>query len=259
MRTLLLSFLLLGACQKIDDLKDQFEGYTATLAVEGLLLGVAPPESDAIDLSGTVFDTAADLSVFIGDASSLDDLGSAPIEGLSVSLKNDQLGSLPLVDEGRGLYTLSSANGLAYYDDQAYAITVALAGGTSRAPGEAPEAADVDVPLQHEAGTPLSIDVSAFDYDSVLIGIIDMSTSDVTYSNQPETIEEVYDFTHGTQAVARADIPGSAFTAESTYAVGVAGMRNADPNDFDAVNTLLSAFLLGKMRFWPLSTVAFAK
>jgi hypothetical protein len=254
MRRLMVFLVFLGGCSAWDALRDKISGITETVAAEGVFLGVAEPTSDDIDLTGTAFENDASLSVFLADASDVTDLGGAPISGADVSVKNSTIGDLTLTPEDAGVYRATSENGLVYYPTQDYAITVDYDGVNHKLPGTAPYPANVDLPTSIAAGDSLVVDLRAFDYDSVLVSVLSMTTGSVTYSNEPESIEDIYDFTHGSTTVDTFEIPGSAFGADTLYAVGIAGMRNADTSGFDGVNTLLSAFMLGQMKFYPVST-----
>jgi hypothetical protein len=68
-------------------------------------------------------------------------------------------------------------------------------------------------------------------------------------------IQSLYDFTHMDGSVNSLEIPASAFPSESVYAVGIAGIENADPETFDGVNILLTSFMAGKVTFYPVSTI----
>jgi hypothetical protein len=96
----------------------------------------------------------------------------------------------------------------------------------------------------------LLIDLTAYDYDAVLVAVLNVQTGELTYSNEPEGIQEMYDFTHTGSEVKRHEIPGVAFSGASVYAVGVAGMRNAGVDDYSDMNTGLSSFMVGQMRFY---------
>jgi hypothetical protein len=85
--------------------------------------------------------------------------------------------------------------------------------------------------------------------------VLDMSSGDVTWSNEPGDIGELYDFTHGESEGASVAIPASALSNATLYAVGVAGMINADPETFEDVNTALSTMMAGKLTFGILCTL----
>ena len=65
------------------------------------------------------------------------------------------------------------------------------------------------------------------------------------WSNEPTTGEEIYDFTHNDESIRKLEIRVRA-SPTWVYAVGVAGLVNGDPDQFENVNSLLSGSWLGK-------------
>jgi type 1 fimbria pilin len=120
---------------------------------------------------------------------------------------------------------------------------------------KAPAAASATIDETHVAGNDLAIDLSGESFDSVLVVVFDTSSGSVTYSNRPENIKEIYDFTHGGTGGLSMTVPGSALANQTIYAVGVAGLKNATEDDFDNTNTLISSYMAGKMKFYPVSTL----
>ncbi|MFH1465344.1 MAG: hypothetical protein ABIO70_13235 [Pseudomonadota bacterium] len=252
-RFLLLSLLPLAACGKIEEIQDVIDGLTNPLVAEALLLGVIPPESDLLDLEGTPFEDGTALKVFLADASSIDDLEQSPLDGAVVTVKSAGNGTLELDAGGGGVYSLNGAQGLEYEAGQDFILTASLSDVDHRVTVTAPHAPDLDLDEQHPVGEPLLIDLSEYEFDNVLVAVFDAQSGEVSYTNRPETIVELYDYTHGEGTVDRHEIPGSAFPRASVYAVGVAGMRNAVEDDYDSMNTALSSCLMGQMRFWALT------
>jgi hypothetical protein len=76
----------------------------------------------------------------------------------------------------------------------------------------------------------------------------------VTHDNLPTDISEVLEMGGNDDTSSTLEIPGSAFAAESIYAVGIGGLVKADSADFEEVNTLLSGFKSGTMSFYPVCT-----
>jgi len=257
MRSLVLPIVLLVGCSWLDKAKETIDDYTNPLVAEGIMLGVAAPESDQIDLSGTDYADGATFSMFLADAASVDDLESAVIGGAYVQFKASSTGSLTASDEGAGLYLLTSADGLEYTPGEEF--TVSASKGDVSGKVSMSEAQPVDLTLDetHEPNQALTIDLSTYDYDSALVVVVDMTTGGVTFSNQPEDIKGVYDFTHGDGSVKKVTIPGDAFSEPngSVYAVGVAGMKVASGDAFDGVNTLLSSMMTGQLVFSAVSTL----
>ena len=80
---MLVAFIALG-CETFEEVKDAIDDITNPLVVQGLILGVAEPEDDAIDLSDTDWANGALVKVFLADASEVDDMANAPITGATV-------------------------------------------------------------------------------------------------------------------------------------------------------------------------------
>ncbi len=250
--TLLLPALV--GCSDLDDLKDKVEGYTNPTVVEGLVLGVAEPDFD-FDISKTEFGKGAAGVVFLADAASADEIESAPISGADVSILSETTGKVGMKDDGDGKYSITSEDGFEYTVGDSLDLNVDLGDMATGASVVAPAAADVDINEEHTAGEAISVDLTGQAFSSVLVAVFDAGSGELTFSNQPESIKEIYDFTHGGSGSLVVDIPGSAFSAESVYAVGVAGLKNAGEDDFTDANTLLSAYMAGKMKFFPVSTI----
>jgi hypothetical protein len=241
---------LLTGCAQLEDIQETLEGLTEPLVIEAFLLGAVPPESDLIDLSDTAFADGTSLKVFLADATSIDDLEAGALDGATIELISDSLGALELVSETGGLYTANGNDGLEYYAGEDYTVNITNADAAHRVVVSAPHPVDIEVPAQHSAGERLLIDLTAYDYDAVLVAVLNVQTGELTYSNEPEGIQEMYDFTHTGSEVKRHEIPGVAFSGASVYAVGVAGMRNAGVDDYSDMNTGLSSFMVGQMRFY---------
>lgn len=252
-RTLLLVPLLAG-CSDLDDLKDKVDGFTNPTVIEGLVLGVAEPDFE-FDLSGTDFDKGAAGVVFLADAASVDEIESAPITGADVNILSDSSGKVKLKGEGDGKYAVTGEDGFEYNAGEDLDLTIDFGDSSSGATVKAPAAASVSIAEEHTKGEGVTVDLSGQSFSSVLVVVFDASTGDITFSNEPNGIKEIYDFTHGGADGLVVEIPGSAFSSESLYAVGVAGLKNAGADDFTDSNTLLSSYMAGKMKFFPVSTL----
>lgn len=255
MLTLALFASILSGCDQLEDVKETLEGFAEPLAVEVFLIGAVEPESDLIDLSDTDFADGTTIKVFVADATSIDDLEAGALDGVSVDLKSASLGTLPLEPVAGGLYTANGQDGLEYFATEEYVVSVTNGDSLHKVAFVAPHPVDIELPEQHAVGDNLLIDLTAFEYDAVLVAVIDVMSGEITYSNEPEGIQEMYDFTHTGSNVMRHEIPGSAFAGPSVYAVGVAGMRNAGVDDFTDMNTALSSAMIGQMRFFPVQAM----
>ncbi len=251
--------LALAACDDINQIKDTIEGYTQPVVVQALLLGAEEPDLSAYDIpEGMEVDTsavagAAAVEAFLADASSVDDLDNAPLAGIPVRLRVGDTPAIELEDQGSGAY---GSDAFEYVDKAEAALTFERDGVTGKVSVELPYAPDLDIEFQHEQGAPLILDLTPFDYEAVLAVVFDTQTGELVYSNEPEDIVELYEWTRGDAAVKRMEIPGKTFAFESIYAVGVAGMVTGDPSTFEEVNTALSSFMAGKASFYLVSTLS---
>ena len=241
---------LLAGCEQWNDVKDVIDDLTDPIVVEALLLGAVEPDSPYIDLSDTPFADGTALKVFLADATDLESLEAGALDGATVNVLAPSLGSMALEADGGGLYTLYGSAGLEYFAGEEYALSAVTGDVTHRAVLSAPHPPDTSIPATQPVGQPLAVDLSAFGYDNLLVAVYDVQGEAITYSNEPQGIEELYDFTHSGEAVKRHEIPGSAFPRQGIYAVGVAGMQSADEDAFTEMNTGLSSFLAGQMSFY---------
>lgn len=250
-------FPFLVGCTAIDNLKDDVQGATNPLVMEGLVVGIAPPESGDLDLAGTAFEDGASAVVAVADADSVDNLDEAPVEGASVALLAETGGRVDMVDEGSGRYAATGADGLVYTEGDDVTLSVDYGGGedASSAQLKLPRRPDVSFPANVPKGQPLHVNLSGQAFDNVLVAVVDGASGETVWSNYPTTIQDMYQLTHGAGSLA-VDVPGSALNRESVYLVGVAGLVNAGSDDLTNVNTLLSAFTAGRLLFNAVSTVA---
>ncbi len=255
MPTLALLIPFLAGCGQIEDIKETIEGMADPLVVEALLIGAVEPESDLIDLGDTDFAEGTAIKVFVADATSLDDLEAGALDGATVDLKSASLGTLALEASGGGLYEANGEDGLEYFAGEEFVISIDYADALHKVAVTAPHPVDIAVPEQHGVGDNLLIDLTEYDYDAVLVAVLDVMSGEITYSNQPDGIQEMYEFTHTGTNVKRHEIPGRAFDVQSVYAVGVAGMRNAGVEDYEEMNTGLSSYMVGQMRFYPVQAM----
>jgi hypothetical protein len=84
--------------------------------------------------------------------------------------------------------------------------------------------------------------------------VIDVQSGETTYSNQPEDIKSLYEFTRGNDEITTVEVPGTAFSGQSIYALGVAGMVHTTSEDIENMNSALSSVMGGKMRMFPVVT-----
>lgn len=242
--------LLLAGCDLFREIGDTFEGLTNRLVGTGVLLSVAPAPNDDVDLSQTDFDEGTSFTLFLADAAEVADLEEAPVDGAEVSLQG--VAATPL---DAGVYAIAPGGGLSWQDDATWTARAEVGGGVAEVDLHLPASAEYAPPSQHTTGADLQVDLSSEGFDSVFIVVVDAQSGDVTWSNEPETPREIYDFTRGSGNL-DVLVPGDdAFPADSAYLMGIAGMMRSRADDMHELNTALSTFLSGKMLWYPVSTV----
>lgn len=247
-------WLLATACD-LSAIKDDIDGLTNTLVGEGMVIGVLPPEDERIDLEALGYDAGASATMFLADAASADDLGNVLISGATVTA-TDGVTSVTLEEQAdSGAYVSLPGSGLAYTAGETVTITAVI--GTDEGSGSVvlPPAAGLALAEQHTANEPLDIDVTGKGYTGTLIVVMDTVSGDVTYTNEPQDVQAVYQLTRGTEEVTTVTIPAEAFPNESVYALGFAGLDHSVGSDFEGMNTLLSGIIAGQLEFHPIVTI----
>ena len=100
--------------------------------------------------------------------------------------------------------------------------------------------AQADAAEFHPAGRPLTVDLSAEDYEYWVVFVSDQD-GNITFNNLPQAAEDLVDWVMEAEPISSFEIPGSAFPNPNTiYAVGVAGIVFADTKDYSGFNWLIS-------------------
>jgi hypothetical protein len=254
---LALTLLALPSCDLLDSAIKEVEKVTNPLVGQGLFLGLEPPDDPEIEAMLSDMEDAPDsvFQVFLADAASASELDQAPIEGASVSVRVGNTAAVTVVDEGSGSYKAYSEDGISYIAGSEAMTTMDIAGEQSQFWITLPAAANATVPEEMDPGTPLQVSLGEFEFDAVLGVVMNVATGNVTWDNRPESIQDIYDFTHAEEAQDSLTIPGTAFQGQSLFAVGIAGLRVTDSESYDNMNTVLSSFMAGRMRFYLVSTI----
>lgn len=250
------SILLLSGCGLIDDAIKDLEGLTNPLVGQAFFLGVAEPDDTTIAqaLADSEIGLERIIQVHLADAASVDDLTEAPISGAVVDLEVGSSGAVDLEEVMDGGYKASAADGLTYVTGQDANLSIMLGEDVSTMSISLPAAVEAVVSSDWDSNTEMVVSLGG-EYDGALGVVLDVAAAEVTWDNRPSGIQEIYDFTHGDAVVTELVIPASAFPGPSLYAVGIAGVDNADPETFENVNTLLTSFVAGKVRFYAVNTI----
>jgi hypothetical protein len=260
------ALITMTGCDVIDDvrdIRDQIDGYTERFVAQGIVLGVSPLDAD-IDLGGAGFHGAKAV-MFLADATQIAELERAPISGAVPQLHSAINGSLPLYDDGNGAYSLHHDEGLRYQPGEMVAVSIGYDGEARALAVRAPSPADLqEVESIHRAETAMVIDLSDQPFHTALVVVFEVESGEVTYSNEPDGIQALYEMTHGSGLQGSepegviVQIPEQAFKGEGVYAIGVAGITVGDEKHMDGVNIALSTMLAGTWRFAKVCTETYA-
>ncbi|MFT4626822.1 MAG: hypothetical protein ACI8PZ_005502 [Myxococcota bacterium] len=248
--TLLLSLTGCAIVDAVNDLRDKIGEFTSPVVVQGIVLHLEPPD-DAL-LAAAVADAAITpgltATVFVADARTAEELDQA-VSGAAVRLQG-----VAAAEGDPGIFSVWPDDGLTYRAGAEWVLKVETdAGAEGTLKVTLPQPVPVEVPEEHEAGTPMRIDLAGLGYDSALAYVFD-TDGGITWTNQPTNALEVFDLTQSSADVKALEIPGSAFPDESIYAVAVAGMRHSTSEQVDGVNTFLSNLMAGQMDLYPVFT-----
>ncbi|MEN0064632.1 MAG: hypothetical protein AAGA48_20960 [Myxococcota bacterium] len=247
-------WLVLAIGCDLTEIVDQIDGITNPLVTEALVLGVAEPADERIDLSSIGYDPGANATVFLANASNVNDLDNALVSGATVTA-SDGPTSAELPERENGVYVSNPGSGLDYVPGRTMTISAVLDDRSGSGALELPEGAGLGIMEDHMVGEPIEVDVTGKGYTGSLIVVFDTTSGRVTYSNEPTDARGVYDLTRGTTELTMVTIPGKAFPDESVYALGFAGLVHTGSDDFEGLNTLLSGMVAGQLEFYPVVTV----
>jgi hypothetical protein len=259
---MLLALLTLVGCDALNKARDTIDGLLEPVVVQGIVLGLEPPQNQQLQelLDQSEFQSGTTATIFMADAKEVAEIENAPITGATVSLLGPGAG-VTLGEIDAGVYGLApGADPLEYASGETRELESVRGSGDSQqvstAQVQLPPAQDfsAEIPEEHDVNTPIELDFTGLPYDSALVLVLD-DEGNVTYSNEPTTIKEVYDFTQGSTELGVVTIPAEAFPDEGVFMVGVAGMVNTDPADLSEMNTGLSSVVSGLMKTYAVSTI----
>jgi hypothetical protein len=249
-------WMLVAGCdvfEKAKQVADAIEGLTNPLVLQAIVLSVEDPGdptvADVLTASGTEIGTGA--TVFLADAASAGELADAPIPGGSVTV-----GGVTATDQGDGAYVVDPSMGLAYEAGETLSVrTFPLPDSDeSVATVIQPPPVEIEWPETLDLGQPFLFDLTDQGFDGTVILVLDAQGAP-TYSNEPKTVEDVYNATASEAPLGAVEIPASAFPAEGVYVVGIAGLVGTKAPDLVEVNTALSNLSAGQFAFRAVSVL----
>lgn len=256
---IVLALLSLTGCEAFQKARDTLDGVLQPVVVEGLVLGIQAPQGTGADdlFQDSPYAAGTAVTAFLADAQEVADLENAPITDAEVVVDvGDATFDIPALGEGG--YSRVPDGAMVYDAGQTWSLSITRTADGESSTGVASLALPADhdfseqLPMFHTAGEAIDLDFTGLDYDAALVVVLDQDG--VAYSNEPTTIREVYEFTHGNGDLTTETLPGEVFTEGGIFLVGVAGMTNTRAADLEGVNTALSTVMMGKMRFYAVST-----
>jgi hypothetical protein len=233
---------LLVGCTDLLLIRDAVEQFTNPLVVQAFYVGVEPlPEG--VDFGEGPWSHGSTAEVLLADAS---DFEGAPIADAVVELEHP-VGAITLVSEGDGRWSATAEDGLPWSAEAEVALGIATE-GEGRIGLVTPQPPTVALPAVLSMGEGLEVDLDGQPYDNVLVTVIRLADGATVYDSTPTGISELYRLTHSASSL-QASVPASAMSEPGFYAVGVSGLVNADPDDYEGVNLALSALTAGALRF----------
>lgn len=239
---------LLFGCAEFALLQAAYDDFTNPLVAQAFYVGVDPLPA-GLDLGDNPWMLGSTARVLLADASGLSDLAEAPVTDAEVMLGFGD-GEIPLIADGEGSWTADGTDGLGWSSGAETVLSIQRE-SASRIALTTPVSPTFALPEVHAPGTALVLDLEGQEFDNILVTVVRLRDGATVHDSTPLDIMELYQLTHSSSELT-ATVPASAFTEPGPYAVGVAGLVNADPDDYEGVNLALSALTAGAMVFAPL-------
>lgn len=155
------SAALLGGCAQLKAWQEEVEALTNQFVLEGIYIGLEEPEDELIAeiIQHTKLRDGSTATVFLADASSIDEIENSPISGANVAFESPSNGGINMTESSGGKYELSGDHGLEYWAGEEATIYSDYDGVTHRIKTNAPAAPDIVLDEWHPAGDPLEVDL----------------------------------------------------------------------------------------------------
>lgn len=236
---------LLVGCSDFLAIQEAFEDLTNPLVVQSVYLGTGEWPA-GLDGGSSAYASGSTARVLLADAESVDALDQAPVSDAEVVLALAG-GGVTLRAEAAGSWVADVTDGLAWDPDAAVSLEIDRDGLHSLSL-VTPDAPDLALDGSQPRGEPLALDFEGAPYDNLLVTVLRVEDGATVYDSMPTDITELYRLTHAPGELV-AEVPGDAFARPGVYVVGVAGLVNAHPDDYEDVNVALSALTAGSMAF----------
>lgn len=277
---LIMSLSMFLGCDNLKDqikeIQDEYSDITNTFVAAGTILGVEEPDfndfmeeelclqADTLPIDESMYEQGNQALVFLAEAELSTDINdSQPVAGaeIMVNSENGEISNVAMVEgEIPGQYSAGAEEGLNYSSG---VVTFSIDSGAEEGHTlsvDAPDAASLDsVPRENTLDSAITVDLTGQGFHSALMMVLNVETGEMTFDNLPQEVTDMYYLAHPegsllgeeTPEIETVELPGSAFTEEGLFAVGVAGLRAAGSDDMENINLLLSGMIGGKFAFTP--------
>ncbi len=239
--------LLLVGCADFLAISEAFDDLTNPLVVQSVYMGVEPLPP-GVELGESAYASGSTARVLLADASNVDELDEAPVITDATIVLEMEGGAVPLRAEAEGAWVADTTDGLGWDAGDAVSLEVEREDGTHRLALVTPDAPKADIEAEQAKGEPLVVDLTGATYDNIVVTVVRLEDGETVYDSMPTDIAALYRLTHAADELV-VEVPGSAFSKPGVYAVGVAGLVNAHPDDYEDVNVALSALTAGSFVF----------
>lgn len=236
---------LLVGCSDFLALQEAFEDLTNPLVVQSVYLGAGDWPA-GLDAGDNAYAGGSSARVLLANAESVDALDQAPISDATVVLSLAS-GGVPLRAEAAGTFVADTSDGLGWAPDQAVSLEIDRDGPHSLTL-VTPDAPALGLDAEQPRAEALVVDLEGAPYDNLLVTVVRAEDGVTVYDSMPTDITALYRLTHAPGELT-VEVPGDTFVRPGVYVVGVAGLVNAHPDDYEDVNVALSALTAGSMAF----------
>jgi hypothetical protein len=258
----LVCVLTLSSCALFEEIKDAVDGVVNRNVVVGVVSTVDasldgdPMLTEQIDLEALGFEGGVVGTMFLADAASVADLDNAPVSGADVVLEGCGVEvAMPELDSQDGAYVYVPPGELDACDGPTFTMRRLDGADEISATTTIPDPLNLAVPFAWTSGDAMTLSLTAAGVNSAVVVVVDATSGEVTYSNEPETVAEYYEFLRGTDFIDEVVIPGSAFRPDAVHAVSVTGLVRTPNRELVNANELLSVVAGGRTELYPVSTV----
>lgn len=246
--------LAASGCAWFKKAKDTVEGALEPIVAVGFVVQVDPFEDPLLEDYELDLEVGKAGTVFLADARDVSDLENSPVDGATLEAsacdKAVVMGELE-----SGTYALEPGSELDGCAQPTLTLTRTDSDPATVLPITIPPAPGFILPRDHNAGQPILLPLAETDFESAVVVVMDASTGDVTFSNEPSGIVETYQFIKGTGEVTDVEIPGDAFREDTVHVVLITGLISTPNSQLDEANTVLSTIAGGRTRVYVVSTL----